>query len=72
MPGFHNGKANARVSNGEVIGNFEDGYFRVPGSKNNKDDVKTHLGKKDFVISNKHGLSDYAWLTGDIPGALAA
>lgn len=72
MPGFNNGKANARVSNGEIIGNFEDGYFRVPGSKNNKDDVKTHLGKKDFVISNKHGLSDYAWLTGDISGALAA
>ena len=72
MPGFRNGKANARVSNGEVIGNFEDGYFRVPGGKNNKDTIKTHLGKKDFVISNKHGLSDYAWLTGDIPGALAA
>ena len=72
MPGFRNGKANARVSNGEVIGNFEDGYFRVPGSKNNKDTIKTHLGKEDFVISNKHGLSDYAWLTGDIPGALAA
>ena len=72
MPGFHNGKANARVSNGEVIGNFKDGYFRVPGDKNNEDNVKTHLGKQDFVISNKHGLSDYAWLTGDIPGALAA
>ena len=72
MPGFSNGKANARVSNGEIVGNFKDGYFRVPGSKNNKDTVKTHLGKKDFVISNKHGLSDYAWLTGDIPGALAA
>lgn len=72
MPGFRNGKANARVSNGEVIGNFEDGYFRVPGGKNNKDTIKTHLGKEDFVISNKHGLSDYAWLTGDIPGALAA
>lgn len=72
MPGFHNGKANARVSNGEVVGNFEDGYFRVPGGKNNKDNVETHLGKEDFVISNKHGLSDYAWLTGDIPGALAA
>ena len=72
MPGFHNGKANARVSNGEVIGNFKDGYFRVPGGKNNEDNVKTHLGKQDFVISNKHGLSDYAWLTGDIPGALAA
>ena len=72
MPGFHNGKSNARVSNGEVIGNFKDGYFRVPGGKNNEDNVKTHLGKQDFVISNKHGLSDYAWLTGDIPGALAA
>ena len=72
MPGFHNGKANARVSNGEVVGNFKDGYFRVPGGKNNKDSVNTHLGKEDFVISNKHGLSDYAWLTGDIPGALAA
>lgn len=72
MPGFRNGKANARVSNGEVIGNFKDGYFRVPGGKNNEDNVKTHLGKQDFVITNKHGLSDYAWLTGDIPGALAA
>lgn len=72
MPGLRNGKANARVSNGEIVGNFQDGYFRVPGSKNNKDGVKTHLGTQDFVISNKHGLSDYAWLTGDIPGALAA
>ena len=72
MPGFRNGKANARVSNGEIVGNFKDGYFRVPGGKNNEDNVKTHLGKQDFVISNKHGLSDYAWLTGDIPGALAA
>lgn len=72
MPGFHSGKANARVSNGEIVGNFKDGYFRVPGGKNNEDGVKTHLGKEDFVISNKHGLSDYAWLTGDIPGALAA
>lgn len=72
LPGYSFGKPNARVSNGEVIGNFKDGYFRMPGVPNNDDTKKIHLGKQDFVISNKHGLSDYAWLTGDIPGALAA
>ena len=71
MPGFSKGKPNARVSHGELVGNFSDGYYRVPGGKDNEDSIKTHLGKEDFVISNKHGLSDYAWQTGDILGALA-
>lgn len=64
-------KATARVSNGEVIGNFEDGYVsRVPGKKNNKDTKLANLKSDDFVISNKYGLSDYAAETGDYVGAL--
>lgn len=64
-------KATARVSNGEVIGNFEDGYVsRVPGTPNNKDTKLAALRPSDFVISNKFGLSDYAATTGDIEGAL--
>lgn len=66
-----NKKATARVSNGEVIGNFEDGYVsRVPGTPNNKDTKLAALRPSDFVISNKFGLSDYAATTGDIEGAL--
>lgn len=72
LPGFHNGKANARVSNGEIVGNFKDGWIRVPGTPNNKDSVKTHLNKQDYVISNKGGLSEYVAKTGDVMGALAA
>lgn len=72
LPGYNKGKANALVSHGEVVGNFANGYSRVPGTPDNKDTVKAHLNKEDFVISNKHGLSDYAWHTGDIAGALAA
>lgn len=64
-------KATARVSNGELIGNFEDGYVsRVPGTPNNKDTKLAALRPSDFVISNKFGLSDYAATTGDIEGAL--
>lgn len=66
-----NKKATAKVSNGEVIGNFEDGYVsRVPGEKNNKDTKFANLKNSDFVISNKFGLSDYAAATGDYVGAL--
>ena len=66
-----NKKATARVSNGEVIGNFKDGYVsRVPGTPNNKDTKLAALRPSDFVISNKFGLSDYAATTGDIEGAL--
>lgn len=66
-----NKKATARVSNGELIGNFEDGYVsRVPGTPNNKDTKLAALRPSDFVISNKFGLSDYAATTGDIEGAL--
>lgn len=69
--GLANGKATALVSNGELIGNFEDGYVsRVPGKKNNKDTVAAALKGSDFVISNKYGLSDYAAATGDYTGAL--
>lgn len=63
--------ATARVSNGEVIGNFKDGYVsRVPGKKNNKDTKLANIKDDDFVITNKHGLSDYAAATGDYVGAL--
>ena len=69
--GPSNKKATAKVSNGEVIGNFEDGYVsRVPGEKNNKDTKFANLKSSDFVISNKFGLSDYAAATGDYVGAL--
>ena len=64
-------KATARVSNGELIGNFADGTVtRVPGQKNNKDTKLAALKNSDFVISNKYGLSDYAAATGDYAGAL--
>lgn len=64
-------KATARVSNGELIGNFEDGYVsEVPGRPNNKDSKLAWLRPSDFVISNKFGLSDYAKATGDYEGAL--
>lgn len=64
-------KATARVSNGELIGNFEDGYVsEVPGRPDNKDSKLAWLRPSDFVISNKFGLSDYAKATGDYEGAL--
>lgn len=64
------GEATARVSNGEVIANKYTGtMYRVPGLKNNKDGKLASLSDSDTVITNKHGLSDYAWRTGDIEGA---
>lgn len=64
------GEATARVSNGEVIANkFTGSMYRVPGLKNNKDGKLASLSDSDTVITNKHGLSDYAWRTGDIEGA---
>lgn len=69
--GLFNKKATARVSNGEVVGNFADGIAtRIPGKKNNKDTKLASLKDGDFVISNKYGLSDYAAATGDYAGAL--
>lgn len=65
-----NGEATARVSNGEVIANKWLGtMYRVPGIKNNKDGKLASLNDSDTVITNKYGLSDYAWRTGDITGA---
>lgn len=80
IPGFENGlasatgpvngEATARVSNGEVIANKWLGtMYRVPGLKNNKDGKLAALNNSDTVITNKYGLSDYAWRTGDIAGA---
>lgn len=43
--------------------------YRVPGLKNNKDGKLAALNNSDTVITNKYGLSDYAWRTGDIAGA---
>lgn len=68
--GIVNGEATARVSNGEVIANKALGtMYRVPGLKNNKDGKLAALNDSDTVITNKYGLSDYAWRTGDIVGA---
>ena len=65
-----NGEATAKVSNGEVIANKILGtMYRVPGVKNNKDGKLASLNNSDTVITNKYGLSDYAWRTGDIEGA---
>ena len=65
-------KATARISNGELLGNFEDGKVtRIPGRKNNKDTKLAAVKDNDFIISNKYGLSDYAANTGDYEGALA-
>lgn len=65
-----NGEATARVSNGEVIANKTLGtMYRVPGLKNNEDGKLAALNDSDTVITNKYGLSDYAWKTGDIVGA---
>lgn len=70
VEGFIGGEPNARVSNGEVIANKDLGIMqRVPGLKNNKDGKLAALTDGDTVITNKYGLSDYAWQTGDIEGA---
>ena len=69
--GLVNGAANSRVSNGEVIVNFDDGYvFEVPGKPNNKDTKYARLRASDGVIPNKHGLAAYAKATGDYAGAM--
>ena len=68
--GMIKGEATARVSNGEVIANKDLGtMYRVPGIKNNKDGKLAALNSSDTVITNKYGLSDYVWKTGDIDGA---
>lgn len=73
LPAYRNGKPNARVSNGELIGSFKNGWVgRVPGKPNNNDTNKIYLPGDAFVISNKYGLSDYAAATGDYMGALYA
>lgn len=67
-----NGKqVNAKVSNGELVGNFDENYvYKVPGKPNNKDTKYTYLKPSDFVISNKYGLSKLAQKTGDYAGVL--
>lgn len=73
LPAYRNGKPNARVSNGEVIGSFKNGWVeRVPGKPNNNDTNERYLPRDAFVITNKYGLSDYAAATGDYMGALYA
>lgn len=70
LPVYTNGKINARVSNGEIQGNLEEGWaFQYPGKPNNRDEIKTHVGKKDYIISNKY--VPYVKSTGDVIGALA-
>ena len=69
---FANGKpVNAKVSNGELIGNFDENYvYKVPGKPNNKDTKYAYVKPNDFVISNKYGLSKLAQETGDYAGVL--
>lgn len=63
------GKENARVSNGELIGNLEEGWEeRVPGKPNNKDTKYANLASSDYVIKNS--LVPYVMATGDRVGAL--
>lgn len=70
---YRNGKGNAMISHGEVVGNLAEGWaYREPGIPDNKDTLKRHIKPTDFVISNKFGLSDYAAATGDYIGALKA
>lgn len=75
MPG--EGKPNAMVSNGEIIGHVDqEGDVieakRVGRGKDNKDTVPVHLkgGDRSFVITNKGGISDYVAATGDVKGGL--
>ena len=69
------GKANSKVSSGEVIATpLVDGsysMYRVPGIKNNKDGKLAIVGPNDYVFSNKNGASDMVWNTGDIEGTAA-
>lgn len=69
------GKANSKVSSGEVIATpLADGsysMYRVPGIKNNKDGKLAIVGPNDYVFSNKNGASDMVWNTGDIEGTAA-
>ena len=59
------------MSPGEIIGNIREGWaFRVPGKKNNNDNVPANLRPEDYVISNKGGYSDLAAKTGDYLGVL--
>ena len=72
---------NAMVSNGEIIGHVDNfgnviDAMRVGHGKDNKDTIPVHLagGKQpsdnSFVITNKHGISDYVAATGDVEGGL--
>lgn len=69
------GKANSRVSSGEVIATpLADGsysMYRVPGIKNNRDGKLAIVGPNDYVFSNKNNASDRVWNTGDIEGTAA-
>lgn len=78
VPGYDNGKANAKVSNGEVIVDTNTGEFgRMPGKPNKKDSLFVHLDNPDgtAIVSNNRfadGIrnSDYFMATGDLDGAL--
>lgn len=63
------GKINAKVSNGEWIGNLKEGWVQqVPGEPNNKDTENANLRSSDYVISNP--FVPLAAATGDIKGTL--
>lgn len=63
------GKTNAKVSNGEWIGNLKEGWVQqVPGEPNNNDTENANLKSSDYVISNP--FVPLAAATGDIEGTL--
>ena len=69
LPKFAKGKVNAKVSNGEIQGNLNEGWaIQYGGIPNNDDKIKTHVDKTDYIISNP--FVPYVKATGDVIGAL--
>lgn len=61
---------NARVSNGEVLMDKYGNMTRAgkPGKKDNNDTLLAFVDGTDTVFTNKGGISDYVWETGDAVG----
>jgi hypothetical protein len=78
VPGFDNGKPNARLSRHEWVIDTKTGeQAQMPGKADKKDTLLVHLKnpKETAVVSNNKladGMrnSDYYTMTGDLNGAL--